>query len=241
MMRNINLLLILFLFVSSCYVHANEMRVKLPVATLEPIRPISVSYLNYNDKEKIYENVAVKIGDRTAYFPWKSETNKEYIELKPFSENGRDFLFIKFTHNVGTSVHMEDVHIIDEKTLQEVPIRRDMNLEYLKQNFHSRIERNPPSIIMQTKSQLIELKNLPYLTKVINTYPSYTEFRFFDNINYRYGISAKHHLICAYALNITPMYFFGNVIIPYYYNEEKNIFEIDKSNAPFIKLEQVYY
>lgn len=67
------------------------------------------------------------------------------------------------------------------------------------------------------------------------------EFPFFDNINYRYGISAKHHLICAYALNITPMYFFGNVIVPYYYNEEKNIFEIDKSNAPFIKLEQVYY
>ena len=238
-MKKICLIVFLWLFsLSSC---VSAMQVDLPAATLEPIRPISVSYLDYNDKEKIFENVAVKIGDKTVYFPWKSETNKEYIDLNLFSEAGRDFLFIKFTHNVGTSVHREDVHIIDRENLQEVPVRRDTNLEYLKQNFHSRIERNPPSIIMQTKSQFIELKNLPYLTKVINTYPSYTEFRFFDNINYRYGISVKHHLICEYALNITPMHFFGNVIVPYRYNREKNIFEIDKSNAPFINLEQVYY
>lgn len=233
--------LIVFLWFFSSCLSTSAMQVDLPAATLEPIRPISVSYLDYNDKEKIFENVAVKIDDKTAYFPWKSETNKEYIDLNLFSETGRDFLFIKFTHNVGTSVHREDVHIIDRENLQEVPVRRDTNLEYLKQNFHSRIESNPPSVVMQTKSQFIELKNLPYLTKVINTYPSYTEFRFFDNINYRYGISVKHHLICEYALNITPMYFFGNVIVPYHYNKEKNIFEIDKSNAPFIKLEQVYY
>lgn len=93
----------------------------------------------------------------------------------------------------------------------------------------------------RTESQFIELKNLPYLTEAVNTYPKCKEFTFFDNINYRYGISAKHHLICVYALNITPMYFFGNIIIPYHYNEEKNIFEIDKEKSLFVKLEQMYY
>lgn len=93
----------------------------------------------------------------------------------------------------------------------------------------------------RTESQFIELKNLPYLTEAVNTYTKCKEFPFFDNINYRYGISVKHHLICVYALNITPMYFFGNVIIPYHYNEEKNIFEIDKEKSLFVKLEQMYY
>lgn len=237
-MRKICIILFL-LFCSSSYSEA--MQVQLPSVTLEPVRPISVVYMNYDGEKKIFENVVVKIDDKTAYFPWKSETNKEYIELNLFSEAGRDFLFIKFTHNVGTSVHMEDVHIIDEKTLQEVPVRRDMNLEYLKQNFHSRIESSPPSIVMRTESQFIELKNLPYLTEAVNMYTKCKEFPFFDNINYRYGISAKHHLICVYALNITPMYFFGNVIIPYHYNEEKNIFEIDKEKSLFVKLEQMYY
>ncbi len=223
------------------YAEEGTVALPLPTSTLEPIKPISVSYLNYDTKQHIFQDVKIKIGEKSLVFPWQSRTWKEDVRLKTFSDANKNFLLIRLIHNVGTGIHMEDIHVINIDTMQEIPVEHDNNLTYLQNNFHSLITNNPPTINMKTAIQTIKLSNSPYLNKIISSYPNYNEFVFFNDIDYEYGISPQNRLTCAYRLMITPLYTIGSVIIPYYYDTPNNIFRPNNNIAPFIQINQIYF
>lgn len=196
---------------------------KVPLGPEIASIPNSKIYLyGLNTKGDSYKKILLKIDQKYKYLNVNNVTNPTYSpELILEKIKNREILILILTTQVGSGLHIEEVHAFDLGTLKEVPI--DSPLEAVKGSFKSVIKAKGINIEVNNQDVFIYQKDINAERK--NWFSS---IGFGDTID----IAVEDNVLKAtLGAQISPADFIGEIILSYKF--EKGKYQVDRIN--FVK------
>ncbi|WP_025025610.1 hypothetical protein [Caldalkalibacillus mannanilyticus] len=162
--------------------------------------------------------MVVQLKDKVRFFPnWEHSVNRDAVFVyQDVTQDGKPELITILTVATGTGLNIEEVHVLDSETLEEMNI--ESSLDYIQQHVTSKVTPEEIEIIVNNKnysySTMEEVGDSPWL---------FDEIAFGSIIKYEID---QQGLKVHVTGQVSAGGFIGNIVLTYEYKDD--MFKVSK-------------